>query len=216
MVKILLAEDHKILREGIKSLLKDEPAISVVAEARNGNEAIQILSETDINIAILDINMPGMDGIETARYIKGNFSDTQTMILSMMDDENYLLKGFEAGARGYLLKSTGRDELLFAINKIANGGHYICSEMSYALLEKVRNGFGSEHAKERIAIELSDRELQILELLAEGLTNAEIGDKICASRRTVETYRKNLIDKTNSKNTASLIKFAITNKMIGI
>ena len=213
MIKILLAEDHKILRDGIKSLLKDEPEITVVGEARNGKEAIDILSDTDVNIAILDINMPGMGGLETARYIKDNHSDTKTLILSMMDDENYLLKGFEAGASGYLLKSTGRDELLFAINKIANGECYVCSELACALMERVKEQLNTELG-ETEAIDFSDREMQVLELMAEGMTNAEIADKICASRRTVETHRKNLIEKTSSKNTASLIKFAITRRII--
>ena len=216
MLNILLAEDHKLLREGIKSLLKDEPGICVAGEAKNGLEAIEILSNTTIDIALLDINMPGMDGIETARYIKANFANTYSMILSMMDDENFLLKGFDAGARGYLLKSTSREELLFAISKIANGETYISSEMSYALLERVRRGGKNEYKKSELNLEFSDRELQVLALIAEGLTNAEIGDKIFASRRTVETYRKNLIEKTNSKNTASLIKYAIINKVIDI
>jgi DNA-binding NarL/FixJ family response regulator len=216
MIKILLAEDHKILREGIRSLLKDESDVSVVAEAKNGYEAIERLSETEINLAILDINMPGMDGLETAKYIRKNFNSTKTMILSMMDDENYLLKGFEAGASGYLLKSTGREELLFAINKIANGECYISSEIACALMERVKENLNSGRlgSTEKLSIELSDREKQVLELISEGLTNAEIADKIFASRRTVETYRKNLIEKTNSRNTASLIRFAIQNQLI--
>lgn len=213
MIKILLAEDHKILRDGIKSLLKDEPEISVVGEARNGKEAIDILLGTDVNIAILDINMPVMGGLETAQYIKDNFGETKTLILSMMDDENYLLKGFEAGATGYLLKSTGRDELLFAINKVASGECYICSEIACALMDRVKEQLSNE-VDDNDPIDFSDREMQVLELMAEGMTNAEIADKICASRRTVETHRKNLIEKTSSKNTASLIKYAITRRII--
>jgi DNA-binding NarL/FixJ family response regulator len=213
MIKILLAEDHKILRDGIKSLLKDEPDIAVVGEARNGKEAIDILSETDVNVAILDINMPVMGGLETAQYIKDNFGDTKTLILSMMDDENYLLKGFEAGAKGYLLKTTGRDELLFAINKVASGECYVCSELACTLMDRVRENISSEF-EENEPIDFSDREMQVLELMAEGMTNAEIADKICASRRTVETHRKNLIEKTSSKNTAALIKFVIKRRII--
>ncbi len=214
MVKILLAEDHKILRDGIKALLEDDPKIKVVAEAGNGQEAIKKLQDTEVDVAILDLNMPIMGGIEATKYIRDNYETTKTLILSMLDDENYLLKGFQAGANGYILKSSGKEELLFAINKLANNECYICSELALALVDRLKDNFGLTAPAGKLDIDFSDREMQVLELMAEGLTNAEIADKICASRRTVETHRKNLIDKTNSRNTASLIKFAITNGLI--
>src|SRR5436190_351515 len=110
MIKILLAEEHKIVREGIKSLLKDEINMSITAEAKNGKEAIDKISKNDINLAILDIHMPILNGMETLKYIKENHKETKILILSMMDHENYLMKGFEAGAHGFLLKNTGKDE----------------------------------------------------------------------------------------------------------
>jgi DNA-binding NarL/FixJ family response regulator len=214
MINILLGEDHKILREGIKSLLKDEPGISVVAEASNGQEAIEKLSDGKANLAILDINMPIMDGLEATRFISENYANTKVIILSMLDHEKYLLKGFEAGAKGYILKNSGREELLFAIKKIMNGEFYICSEIAYTLMDRIKENIGPALSDNQYKIELSDREMEVLGYIAEGLTNNEIADKTFTSRRTVETHRKNLIEKTKTKNTASLIKYAITSKLI--
>jgi DNA-binding NarL/FixJ family response regulator len=213
MINILLAEDHKILREGIKSLLKDEPSMSVVAEARNGQEAIDVLlGNNNINLAICDINMPVMDGLDAATYISDNHKDTPVLILSMLDHEKYLFKAFEAGAKGYILKTSGRDELVFAIKKIANGENYISTEHAFALMERVKNCTPLLVAD--LKIDLTEREMIVLKLISEGLTNNEIANKTFTSRRTVETHRKNILEKTKTKNTAALIKFAILNRII--
>jgi DNA-binding NarL/FixJ family response regulator len=212
MIKILLAEEHKIVREGIKSLLKDEVNMSIAAEARTGKEAIEKISSEEINLAILDIHMSVLNSIETVRHIKENYKETKILILSMMGHENYLMKGFEAGAHGFLLKNTGKDELLLAINKLMDGESFICSEIACMIINKIKDKmiFLSKDP----SIHLSNRENQILQLIAEGYTNSEIADKIFTSRRTVESHRKKLIEKTNSKNTATLIKYAVENGLI--
>jgi len=206
MIKVVLAEDHQILRDGIKALFKDHPQISIINEASNGEDALKILDETEVDVLIADINMPLMDGIATTEYIKQHHPRTKVLILSMLEHEKYVSQSFEAGAMGYILKTAGKEELINATLKVANGEPYISHKISRALLKRVRLTGGCDNL---VDVELSDRELEILSYVAEGYTNAEIADKTFTSKRTVETHRKNLIEKTGAKNTASLIKFAI-------
>lgn len=212
MIKIMLAEDHEILRDGLKSLLKDEPGLSVVEEAKNGKEVIEKISQVDVDVAIIDINMPVMNGLETTQYLNEHYKKVKILVLSMMDNDKYLTQMFEAGATGYLLKSTCKEELIYAVRKVAKGGTYICSEMTLNILDKPKQDFDSLTGQ--CAVSLSKRELEVLQQIAEGLTNNEIAVKLFTSRRTVETHRMNLIEKTKSKNTAALIKFAILNGFI--
>ncbi len=212
MIKILLAEDHEILRDGLKSLLKDEPGLAIVEEAKNGKEVIEKISMTEVDIAIMDINMPIMNGLETTQYLHQNHKGVKVLVLSMMDNDKYLTHMFAAGATGYLLKSTSKEELIYAIKKVAKGGTYICSEMTLNILDKPKRNYDSLTGHS--SVYLSKRELEVLQQIAEGLTNNEIAVKLFTSRRTVETHRMNLIEKTKSKNTAALIKFAILNGFI--
>lgn len=211
MINVLLAEDHLILRDGIKALLKDHPDINVVAEASNGKEVQNLLLDSAIDLLILDINMPEMDGIQTAEYVKDNYKNIKVLILSMLEQEKYVTKSFEAGALGYILKTTGKDELVNAIKTVANGNPYISHKISANMLKNTNYSLRDE---DRTEVDLSPRELEILNLIAEGYTNSEIADRIFTSKRTVETHRKNLIDKTGTKNTAALIKFAIVNGIL--
>jgi DNA-binding NarL/FixJ family response regulator len=211
MISVLLAEDHLILRDGIKALLKDHPDINIVAEASNGKEVQNLLLDSEIDLLVLDINMPDMDGLNTAKYVKENYKNVKVLVLSMLEQEKYVSKSFEAGALGYILKTTGKDELVNAIKMVAKGDPYISHKISANMLKNINVSLLQE---ERIVVDLSPRELEILDLIAEGYTNAEIADKIFTSKRTVETHRKNLIDKTGTKNTAALIKFAILNGIL--
>lgn len=211
MISVLLAEDHLILRDGIKALLKDHPDINIVAEASNGKEVQNLLLDSEIDLLVLDINMPDMDGLKTAKYVKENYKNVKVLVLSMLEQEKYVSKSFEAGALGYILKTTGKDELVNAIKMVAKGDPYISHKISANMLKNINVSLLQE---ERIVVDLSPRELEILDLIAEGYTNAEIADKIFTSKRTVETHRKNLIDKTGTKNTAALIKFAILNGIL--
>jgi len=212
MINILLAEEQKIVREGIKSLLKDEPGISIVAEARNGKELLDKLAEEKPNLAIIDLNLPVQDGIETTRFIKENHKDIKVLILSMIDSENFLTKGLESGADGFLLKNTGKDELMLAINKIMEGDNFICSGIACLMMEKIKENVSFLPRKSNV--QLSDREMEILQLIGQGLTNSEIAEKIFTSRRTVESHRKKLIEKTSSRNTATLIRYAVMNGLL--
>lgn len=213
MIKILIAEDHEILRNGLKSLLEDEPGIAVVGDAKNGQEAVDKISnsEIDIDVAILDFMMPVMNGLETTKYLNQHFKDVKVIILSMKGNDEYLSQMFGAGAKGYLLKSANKEELIYAIKKVAKGGMYVCSELTLEIMNKAN--------KEVIeignsSVKLSKTELEILIQVGEGLTNDEIAAKLFKSRRTVETHRANLVEKTKSKNSAALIKVALLNGYI--
>jgi DNA-binding NarL/FixJ family response regulator len=215
MIKILLADAHKILRAGIISFLKNDPEIEVVGDAGSSKEIIEQLSTLEVDIVVLDNNIPELNGLETTRYIKENFSHVKVLALSIFDQEEHLITMFEAGASGYILKKSGKEDLVNAIKKISEGNLYICSEMALGMLQKLKANreviFRTENKK---LPDLSKRELEILHLIGEGYTNNQIADKTFTSRRTVETHRKNLIEKTDSKNTATLIKYAIFNNII--
>ncbi|EHQ27917.1 response regulator transcription factor [Mucilaginibacter paludis] len=213
MIKIILAEDHNIVRNGIKSILDNEADMEVVFEAKNGNEVLSWLAEGNSATLILtDMNMPGLNGLGLIKEMKANMP---TVILSMLDHENYVIEAITAGAHGYLLKSINKDELLFGLRHVADGGKYICMELTFKLLDKL-SGYSpiNEPHKTIIAIELSEREKEVLDLISEGYTNNEIADKLFTSRRTVEGHRQNLIEKTGVKNTPSLIRFALQNGLI--
>jgi DNA-binding NarL/FixJ family response regulator len=209
MIRVILAEDHDIVREGLQSLFKDDEDIKIVGEASNGQVLIDLLQTTPADIVLMDINMPVMNGLEATKYISKNHKKIKVLVLSMMDHPGYLKQMLEAGAEGYVLKSAGKEELLMAIKTVFMGKTFISPEVS----QKAAAADSKELESKKL-VKLTKRELQVLELLAEGLTNKEIAEKIYLSKRTVETHRKNLIDKTNSKNSSALIRYAIVNGII--
>ncbi|WP_207532226.1 response regulator transcription factor [Desertivirga arenae] len=208
MIKIVLVEDHKIVRNGLKTMLEQEDDFSITGEAGNGAEAISLLQAgTKADIVLTDVNMPDMDGITLAGTLKRDYPDIKVMILSMMDNEKYVFRAFEAGISGYLLKSTGLEEMIFSIRHINNGNQVICADLGIRMLKKAsRAAILNEDAE--AAHLLTSRELEILALISEGYTNNEIAEKTFTSRRTVEGHRQSLIDKFGVKNTAQLIKHA--------
>jgi DNA-binding NarL/FixJ family response regulator len=210
-IKVIIVDDHTIIRDGIKALMRDNDEILIVGEAANGKELINLLPDLAADVILMDINMPEMDGFEATGYLHEKFPEIKVLVLSMLDHENYIAKVFDAGANGYLLKNTGREEMLCAIKVVARGGRYLCSDIGFNLLNKLKNPTykPAENNDDKQTRDLSQREVEILKLIADGLTNAEIADKIFTSKRTVETHRQNIIEKTKAKNTAALIKYAI-------
>ncbi|WP_333863088.1 response regulator transcription factor [Sphingobacterium sp.] len=211
MIKILLVEDHMVVRNGIKLLLESQEGFEVVGEASNGKEALDFLSSNTVpDIVLTDISMDEMDGIELLQLINKQYASIKVVILSMLNQINYVIKAFESGLSGYLVKNVGYHELLFGLNHIANGGRYVSEEIAMILLDQVRSGQGYAQIPEGLQsdFDISERELEVLKLIAEGYTNVEIADKIFLSKRTVEGHRQNLIDKAGVKNTAHLVKFA--------
>ncbi|MGI4750617.1 MAG: response regulator [Janthinobacterium lividum] len=216
MIKVLLAEDHNVVRNGIKSLLEKETKFEVVGEATNGQQALNLLTKgLKVDIILADLNMPEVSGIEIATEVKDKYPTVKVIILSMLDHEKYILEAFKQGASAYILKNVTADELIFAIKHVCNNNErYICSELALRLLDKLLQKPETVTATETPAIELSRREVEVLILIAEGFTNQEIADKLFTSKRTVEGHRQNLIDKTSTRNTAALIRYAIVSGLI--
>ena len=214
MIKILLAEDHSIVRSGIRFLLEKEPDLSIAAEASNGSDILAMIEKgSQYDVILVDLNLPDMRGIELIKLIKRFAPDKKTIVLSAVDEENSVLEAFSAGAMGYLLKSVQKQELLFAIRHIVSGNRYICSDLTGNMLVRLSQP-SVPVLKSKVEVGLSKREVEVLALIAEGYTNNEIANKLFTSRRTIEGHRKNLIDKTGARNTATLIRFAVTNGLL--
>ena len=211
MIKILLVEDHMVVRNGIKLLLESQEGFDVVGEASNGKEALDFLSANPVpDIVLTDISMDEMDGMELLQVLNKQYASIKVVILSMLNQINYVIEAFESGLAGYLVKNVGYNELLFGLNHIASGGRYMSEEIAMILLDQVRSGqsYAQIPGELQTDFDISERELEVLKLIAEGYTNVEIADKIFLSKRTVEGHRQNLIDKAGVKNTAHLVKFA--------
>ncbi|WP_285011019.1 response regulator [Pedobacter faecalis] len=213
MINIILAEDHQIVRAGIKLLLSDDPDLHIVAEARNGQSVLELLGDnTTADVILSDITMPIMDGFEMLQQVKAKYPDVRVVFLSMIDDEKQIAAAIAGGAAGYLFKNADAQELTFAIKFVAGGQRYICSELAFRLLERLPAARRTEDTYD--AEEFTDREMEVLKLIADGLTNAEIADKIFLSKRTVEGHRQALLKKTGARNSASLIRAAMQKNMI--
>ncbi|GAB3812862.1 response regulator [Pontibacter rugosus] len=216
MIKVIVTEDHIILRQGLRLLLEKNDEIEVIGEASNGKELLEMLERSSVDIVLMDINMPVMDGFEATKKVREQFPDVKVIALSMLDMIPYVQKMLDCGASGYLLKTTGKDELHAAIKLVASGNSYICGSIAMKMLNKPMNADEQQGEKLGEQIGLSKRELEVLALIAEGFTNAEIADKLFNSKRTVETHRQNILEKTQAKNTANLIKYAYEHKLIAL
>ncbi|MEJ6981792.1 response regulator transcription factor [Pedobacter sp. P351] len=215
MIKVLLAEDHNIVRNGIRSLLDKQADINVIGEATDGLEVLQLLEQgLRPDLVLTDINMPNLNGMALIEELKKKSPDLKVLILSMLDHENYVLQAVKIGAAGFLLKNVSEEEMVFAIRHVMAGSMYVCSELTAKLIAKLNNLPQSDNKEIKVAIDLSRREIEILLLIAEGLTNNEIAEKLFTSRRTVEGHRQNLLEKTGARNTATLIRFAVRNGII--
>jgi len=210
-IRIIIADDHQLFRNGLKILLNAFPEFEVIAEASNGEEFLKILNNTTADIALMDINMPEMDGIEATKKGLKISPEIDIIALSMYGEEEYYYKMVDAGAKGFLLKDSDISEVKDAILTVRKGGSYFSQELLYHVIQKIKH---REH--ESKSANLSKREKEILFKICEGLSNQEIADNLFISKRTVDKHRANLLGKTNSKNTASLILFAIRNKLIEI
>lgn len=212
-IKVFLVEDHNIVRNGIRTLLERQPDIEIAEEAETVNETLEKLrTGIQVDIILSDINMPGLSGLDLINIVKPEFPDIRIIMLTMLDHENYIKQTITAGANGYLLKNIDIEQMLFAIRHVAAGGRYICSEIVFEMLKKQLDS--PTEVVTGQSVDLSQREEEVLHLIADGFTNQEIADKLFTSRRTVEGHRQNLLEKTGTKNTATLIRFAIRNSII--
>lgn len=202
-----MADDHLLVRNGIKSLLEEESYLHVVGEAANGQEALDLAKKIQPDLLIIDVRMPVMDGIEAVSHLKNYAPDTKAIVLSMHDSEEYILKSIKAGASGYLLKDTGKAEFLKAIKTIYQGGKYFSGDISNVIVTNyLENTVPKERPKPSIdnAAKLTRKEIEILHFILSGMTNTEISDRLGKSKRTIETHRFNLMKKMNVKNLIEL------------
>jgi DNA-binding NarL/FixJ family response regulator len=213
MSRIFLVDDHTIVRDGLRALLANEPDIEIVGEAGNGQELLDRLPTTPADVVMLDANMPVLDGLATTLRLRTEYPHIRVLILSMLAHERYIGQLFDAGAAGYVLKSAEKGEILVAIQTIIAGRQFLCSDLGLNMLRKVlaKDDAPEEAAK---ASRLSRRESEVLQLLSEGLTTNEIAEKLFTSKRTIETHRQNILEKTQTKNTAALIKMAVTQGLL--
>jgi DNA-binding NarL/FixJ family response regulator len=216
MIKVMLAEDHVIVRDGIKMILEQDENIDIIAVAKNGIEVLDLLKKGGkTDVLLTDIQMPELDGINLIGKVKAIDPDIKIIMLSMHNDLSFLTQTFAQDANGYLLKGCSVDELLFAINYVAQGGKYISTELSLELADRYANHMMLTHNTTlKQDNDFSEREMEVLQLIGEGLTNHEISDRLFLSKRTVEGHRQSLLQKTNSNNTATLIKFAVLHGLV--
>ncbi|MCB9360800.1 MAG: response regulator transcription factor [Flavobacteriales bacterium] len=209
-IRLLLADDHGIIRDGIKLMLNKTPEFDIVTEASNGQEVLDYLEKNakSIDVVLMDINMPVMNGIEATQVITDKYRNINVLALTMHIEETYISNMLKAGALGYILKESNKNELIDAIKSVASGKKYYSNEVSVTLINSLMS---EDKDKDK---ELSDREIEILSLIASGNTNKEIGEKLFISGRTVETHRRNILGKLEVKNTAEMIKYAIQNKLV--
>ena len=207
LIRVLIADDHKLFREGIKSILKEESDISIEGEVSNGKEIVQKLESQPIDIILMDIDMPEMDGVTATRMVKERFPDTQVLILSTYNDLKFILEVMRAGASGYLVKDAENLDLINAIKTLAQGNSYFSHKIAKNL-----SGYLKDLPNHKPVlpsdIHLTNREKEILQLIAKEYTNHEIADKLYISTNTVFTHRKNLLKKFNARNPAGLVKYA--------
>ncbi|MBL7911909.1 MAG: response regulator transcription factor [Bacteroidia bacterium] len=206
-IKIIIADDHKIFLEGLSSLLKDYPELEIIATVSNGQEVLDLLIENKADVVVTDINMPIMDGIKLTKELKKKHPNIKVLALTMHNEDRIITTIIKAGVTGYILKDTRKEELLTAIKTVFSGENYFSDEVKNSLNEKsISKKATSTNSS---LIELSDREQDILKLIAAGLTQQQIAEKIFISEHTVVFHKRKLFVKFDCKNTAELIKYAM-------
>jgi len=210
MIKVLLADDHEIVTDGLSSILKNETDICVVASAKNGDEAVQYIEKNDVDVAVLDINMPKMTGIEATRLIRANHQ-TKVLILSMYDTFEFIDELIDAGCQGYILKNRGREELVKAIRRVHSGQTYYGKRVTDKILE---DRLKPKKEKNTIPVNLTKREKEVLKLIALEFTSPEISEKLFITEATVNTHRRNLISKLGVRSSMGLVRYALEQGML--
>lgn len=208
MINILIADDHKVLMDGFISIFKNVEEFQVVASANNGKEVLELLSKTKVDIALLDINMPILNGVETCKKINKDYPDVKVIALSMYRQASFIKRMKQNGAKGYVLKDDSADILIEAIHKVHGGEEYYSDQLKNILMNNVFQ------EKNFDANSITKREKEVLELIAKGLTNKEISEKLFVSDHTAISHRKNLLSKFNAKNTADLVRIAMEKGLI--
>ncbi|MDT8285011.1 MAG: response regulator transcription factor [Thermovirgaceae bacterium] len=209
-IRILIADDHPIVRAGFKQVLSDTPDMEVTDEAGNGQEVMACVRKKKLDVVLLDISMPGRSGLEVLKELKEELPKLPVLILSMYPEEQYAIRALRAGASGYLTKASAPNELISAIRKVAEGGKYI----SATLGERLTEFLGSDMTRPPHEL-LSDREYQVMLMIASGKTVSAIADELCLSVKTISTYRTHILEKMRMKNNAEITFYAVQNGLVG-
>lgn len=210
MIKVLLVDDHSIVRAGLRRIIEDAGDMVVTVEAANGREALEQARETVLDVAVVDISMPGMDGLEVVARLHSDRPEIPILILTMHDEEQYVVRSIYSGAMGYITKQSAPEQLVKAIRQLQAGGRYLSPEAAESLALHVAKG----RSGQSLLDSLSNREIQVLRALALGQTNREIAETYHISVKTVDTYRLRLIKKLNLRNNADISRFAIQHGLI--
>lgn len=215
MIRLFLVDDHPVVRSGIRSLLAPEPNLEIVGEASHGQELLDKLPTTRTDVVVLDVFMPVLDGLATTKRLRVEFPKIKILILSMLGQEHHVGQLLEAGAMGYVLKNDELAEIVLAIRTVAAGRQYLCSELGLLMLHRaLRRQLLPTETQVHNPYNFSRRELEVLHLLADGFTTTEIAAKLLASRRTIETYRQHMLDKSKAKNVAMLIRLVMAQGLL--
>jgi len=215
-LKVLLVDDHRLIRKAISTMLSYEEVIDTVWEASNSKECFQLMELENPDVVLMDISLDNEDGISITRQLLQQQPDLKVIILSMHLEENYIKQSVKAGAKGYILKNSPHEDLVKAVKEVANGGQYFAQEVSKIMAQnylEAEKNTDSRYHKDEV---LTKRELEIVKLVAEGLNNQKIADLLCISHRTVDTHRTNIMQKVKVKNVAELVRYAIKNRLVEI
>lgn len=205
--KILIADDHAMVRDGVKNLIQQNKDLTVIGEAKSGNETLELFDKLQPDLVILDISMPDMNGMEVSKAILEKNPNANIVILSMYEDEDYISRCLEYGVKGYVVKNESGSELDYAIKSVLSGKNYFSRQAQDVIFKKYTQNVARKKPKEE-AIKLTKREIEIIKLIADGLTSQQMADKLFISPRTVETHRANLMKKVGVKNAIELVKKA--------
>lgn len=217
MIRVFIVDDHPLMRDGLRTLLTADPQFAIVGEASNGQALLDQLPTVATDVVLLDLNMPVLDGLATTQRLRAEYPHLRILLLSMMTHEHTIWEALAAGAHGYVLKNADKHEIATALYSVAAGKRFLCSEIGLGLLEKIILIEPNKSAPSAApGVPLTHREREILQLVAAGLTNQQIADQLFTSRRTVESHRQHLLEKTGVKNTPALVKYAVEQGLLQV
>lgn len=211
-IRVIIADDHVIMREGVALILNNMPDFDVVGQAANGKQAVELVESLQPDVALLDVTMPELNGIDAARLIHQFHPNTKTLMLTMHNDDAIFFDAVQAGASGYVLKGARPDELIQALKEVYNGNVYLSPPMTRKLVNSYLETADS-HKKTRLDL-LTERELEVMRLLAQGLTNREVAEKLVISPSTVQTHRSHIMEKLNLSNRTELVHYVLQNHLL--
>ncbi len=209
MIRIVIADDHEIVRAGLKQIISDDEDMEVLGESNNGENLIELVKKHDYDVVLLDLKMQGISGIDVIKHIKAIKPELPIIVLSMHAEDQYAVRTIKAGASGYITKETAAENLITAVRRVVGGGKYISPTLAETLADSIAGGGGDlPHEK------LADREFQVMCMIASGKTVTEIGSELFLSVKTISTYRQRILEKMNMKNNSELTHYAIKNNLL--